>query len=187
MMNLDNFKQEERTIDFSKVNLYAVLYAMPFVALVAVPYYLIWGNNFNKTPSLTFYAWGALIVISGIVIHELIHGLTWSLFAKEGIKSIKFGIIWKALMPYCNCKEPLPVGGYMVGGVMPAVILGFIPAIIALLTGNHSLFSLAIIFILSAGGDFMMLDILRKEPKDNFVLDHPTKVGCYIYLPLNGE
>ena len=42
-----------------------------------------------------------------IVVHELIHGFTWGMFAQSKLKAISFGFIWQYLTPYCTCKEPL--------------------------------------------------------------------------------
>ena len=77
-----------------------------------------------------------IILFAGIILHELIHGLTFLLFCKNGFKSIEFGIMWKYLAPYCHCKEPLPVRPYIIGALMPAIVLGFIPAGIGLITGK---------------------------------------------------
>ncbi len=187
MTNLENFKQEERTIEPSKVNLYAILYALPFMLFFSWIYWAKWGDFQPGKQPLIVYIGAFAVLLIGSAFHELIHGITWSMFTKQGMKSMKFGVLWKALMPYCHCKEPLSVKGYMIGAVMPAVILGFTPSILAIILGNPTLMVFGVIFTLTAGGDFMMLDILRKEPKENLVLDHPSKVGCYIYRPLNGE
>ena len=60
--------------------------------------------------------------------------------------NMKFGVIWKMLTPYCHCKEPLKVGQYILGGVMPAVILGIIPCIIAIIIGHFGLLLFGIFF-----------------------------------------
>ena len=72
--------------------------------------------------SITF-----ILVIVGIVVHELIHGLTWACYAKRGWKSISFGVMWKLLTPYCHCDEPMHISGYMMGAMMPCIILGCHP------------------------------------------------------------
>lgn len=35
-------------------------------------------------------------------------------------------------------------------------------------------------FILAAGGDILILWLLRNVKSSSFVQDHPTRVGCYI-------
>ena len=68
-----------------------------------------------------------------IVVHELIHGITWAIYAKDGFKSIGFGFSLKAFCPYCTCTEPLKKSAYIVGAMMPTVILGFVPCVVSLL------------------------------------------------------
>jgi hypothetical protein len=130
-------------------------------------------------------AYGGIIIIGililGIIVHELIHGITWAKFADNGFKSIKFGVLWKMLTPYCHCKEPLTVRQYTIGAIAPAIILGFLPAIIAILTGNLGLLIFGIFFTMAAGGDFLIVNMISKENKDDLVQDHPSEAGCYIY------
>ena len=195
MTNLDNYKQEELTIHPGKAQLSAIIYFVPFLILFGLPYFLIWRTNLTidhyKSTIVELGQWTTIIIFSsiilGIVLHELIHGLTWSIFAESGLKSIKFGVIWKWLTPYCHCKEPLLVKEYIIGASMPAIILGIIPSIFAIITGNLVLILFGLFFTLAAGGDFMMINILRKEPMNNLVQDHSSKIGCYVYRPINGN
>lgn len=103
----------------------------------------------------------------------------------KGFKSIKFGVISKYLTPYCHCKEPLLVNHYITGAIMPAIILGIIPSVLSIITGYPGLFMFGLFFTFAAGGDFMIIDILKKEPMNNLVQDHPSKIGCYIFRPNN--
>ena len=60
---------------------------------------------------------------------------------------------------------------------MPGIVLGFLPCTLANYLGNLGLFLFGLFFILAAGGDFMMIFKLSKEPKDNLYQDHPDKIG----------
>jgi len=84
------------------------------------------------------------------------------------------------LTPYAHCKEPLPVRAYILGVIMPFIILGFLPGIYAIFTGNLQLLIFSFLFSGGAAGDFMILNLIYKENKDNLVLDHPTEGGCFI-------
>lgn len=119
----------------------------------------------------------------GIVLHELIHGITWAKFAKNKIKSIKYGVMWQSLTPYCHCEEPLLVRHYIIGAFMPGLVLGLIPSLLAVITGSFLLILFGLFFTLAACGDFMMINILRRESMDSLVQDHPKKIGCYIFKP----
>ena len=84
----------------------------------------------KHNPLLTFLS-VFVTLMAGIVVHELIHGLTWAYFAKKGFKSIRFGVFWEMLTPYCHCSEPLTVRQYCIGALMPLVVLGIIPLVLA--------------------------------------------------------
>lgn len=122
---------------------------------------------------------GALIV--GIVVHELIHGLTWAKFAKTGFKSISFGVMWKMLTPYCHCSEPLKISHYSIGALMPLIVLGLVPSIAAICLKSLFWLTMGVIFIAAAAGDIMIVWNLRKEKPENMVLDHPTEAGYLVY------
>jgi hypothetical protein len=190
--SLDKYKQEELTIDPVKANINAILLTIPIGLLIAAPYYLIWKDKYTLQNIKTYIAlnkgWLAYsapiiigVMIIGIVLHELIHGITWSRYAKRGFNSIKFGVLWKMITPYCHCKEPLLIRHYIIGGIMPAVVLGFLPSIIAMITGKLFLLIFGLFFTTAAAGDFMIINTLRKENMNDLVQDHPSKIGCYIF------
>jgi hypothetical protein len=101
--------------------------------------------------------------------------------SKGGFKSIKFGVLWKMLTPYCHCKEALKVRQYIIGAITPAIIMGIIPSVIAILIGNFGLLIFGMFFTMAAGGDLLMINLIRKESSTDLVQDHPSEVGCYIY------
>lgn len=121
----------------------------------------------------------ALIV--GIVVHELIHGVTWAMFAKSGFKSISFGVLWKMLTPYCHCSEPLKVKHYTIGALMPLIVLGIVPSVAAICLKSLFWLTMGVIFIAAAAGDIMVAWKLRKENPENLVLDHPSEAGYLVY------
>ena len=187
---IEDYHKEQLTIDLVKANVFAILLMVPTVFIFGLPYFLIWGLGFNlsdirsltKILSPESIGLGILLVFTiGIVLHELIHGIVWSRFTSNGFKSIRFGVLWKMLTPYCHCKEPLKVKEYIIGALMPAIVLGFIPGIIAIIIGNFGLLIFGIIFTTAAGGDFMIINLLKNEDKDDYVQDHPSEAGCFIY------
>ena len=174
----EKYSREKITVSVLKANLYAVILILPILVLYFFPYYLIWGSfqPIEIDGVLTI-----IMIIAGIVIHELLHGLSWALFAKNKFKSIKFGIIWKFLTPYCHCKDPLTVKHYIIGTITPFIVLGLIPVIFAIFINSTFLLSFGAFFTIAAGGDIYMAYLLRNENKDSIIQDHPSEVGCYIY------
>lgn len=129
----------------------------------------------------TSYLKFMIVLVVGIIVHELIHGLTWGLYAKSKFKSISFGVMWKMLTPYCHCSEPLRVPHYAIGALMPLITLGLIPAVVAICLGSLFWLNMSIIFIAAAAGDIMIVWNLRKENRNNMILDHPTEAGYLVY------
>ncbi|NPE44858.1 MULTISPECIES: DUF3267 domain-containing protein [Sphingobacterium] len=131
--------------------------------------------------SLSSALLGVLVIAIGVAVHELIHGITWSCYTKNGFRSIKFGVLMKMLTPYCHCKEPLRVRQYIIGALMPSIILGIIPIMYAWYSGNIHILLFAIFFTVSAAGDFMIVQLIWREDMRSLVLDHPSEAGCFIY------
>lgn len=194
MLDLKIENKKEMTTSISKANLFGLLLSLPVLLIYFIPYYFL---NFDDTTipnfkesvraiGLEYGSFGLFLIIIaislvGVVLHELIHGFSWGLFAKNGFKSITFGVAWKMLTPYCHCKEPLQVNQYIFGAIMPGIILGFLPAIYALIYGSFSILLFGVFFTIAAAGDILMVYLLRKERMDSLVQDHPSEVGCYIY------
>lgn len=125
-----------------------------------------------------------IAIILLIVIHELIHGLTWGCFAKDHFGSIEFGVIWSMLTPYCTCTEPLKRWQYILGGLMPTLLLG--SGLIAAACLLHSLFWLVLaeFMILSGGGDFLIVCkmLLHKaQGTKACYYDHPYECGLVVF------
>ena len=193
MKDFENYQQQKLTIDLVWANIFAILIIIPVFFVFGLPFYLIWLSEMdisgileygiNRFDNLNgFVIFGAIIF--GFLLHELIHGITWSIFAKNGFKSIKFGILWKMLTPYCHCKEPLKINHYILGAITPAIILGFLPSVLAIIIGNFEMLLFGILFIMAAGGDFLIIKLLWKENRDDIVLDHPSEAGCTVYRKL---
>ena len=183
-MNLENYNQEKKTIDLMKANLVALKYFAFFALIFGLPYYLIWGINLSelKSGNIIFRAFIPLIALFlGIIIHELIHGVFFAKYAERGFKSIKFGILWKTLTPYCHCKEPLKIKEYIVALLAPLIILGILPAIIGLSIGNIALLIFGIFFSGAAAGDIMIYQLIKKENPEDYVQDHPSEAGYFIF------
>jgi hypothetical protein len=170
------------SVSMLTANLLVLISAGPIAAALGWAYSLRWG-----APSLAGGVWTLLdpkvflaTVIPGILAHELIHAIAWALAARRPLGAIRVGIQWRAASPYAHPKEPMLVGPYRVGALMPAVCLGFIPAGLAILLGRPLLMAWSLVFVLAAGGDFVVLWLIRRVPADKLVQDHPTRAGCHV-------
>ena len=163
-------------------NLLVVISAGPIVAALGWAYAYRWrGPSLARAVYTLLDPWVFLAtVIPGILAHELIHAFAWSLAAHRPLSAIRIGIQWRAVSPYAHPKEPMLVGPYRIGALMPAVCLGLIPAGAALLLGRPLLMAWSLVFILAAGGDFVVLWLIRRVPAGRLVQDHPTRAGCQV-------
>lgn len=169
------YRETEATISVAKANIGAILYALPWIILGLAAYIALWSQFVIDFDFLI-----VLLFVACLAIHELLHGLGWGLFCVKGFSSIRFGVIWKMLTPYCHCTEPLSFGPYLFGGMLPFIVLGFIPLVISLVTGNSVLLFLSLVNIVGAGGDLTIMGMLMKHC-DALILDHPTDCGFYAY------
>ena len=179
------------TVDPRKANLLGTVYGL----IAAVPFLLVYflrRNGGGFTPGDVFlrrYLLFFALMIVFVAVHELLHGITWSIFAKEHFNSIEFGVLWRTLNPYCTCGEALTKSQYLMGLIMPCLILGVVPSVIS--WWNHSGWFLAMgmVMTVSAGGDLLIgkMILANKSDPEALYLDHPTEIGLVRFEKDNGR
>ncbi len=175
------YERKDLTFSVVEANVWAIVVTLPLIIPFLLAYRLIWGKNELD------YRWGlvfALLLIVLIVVHELIHGAVFACFAKEGFRSVAFGVIWSMLTPYCTCRESLKRKHYMLAILAPTVVLGIVPAAVALAIGSRWILYLGILMILGGGGDIMCaikLATYRTKGKECLFFDHPYEVGLAVF------
>ena len=196
-MNKDNFVAENYSKEEYKLNVIRARLLCVMVLIIAglifvLPFFLLWHDNLQtfqvnrqlelnrRLMNIGLYT---IIVLTGIIIHELIHGFFAAIFNKNGFKSIKFGVIPSKGMAYCVNAEILQTNKYIIGLVMPLIILGIIPSIISLFIGNFHLLIFGILFIVAASGDMLLLMQIYKGRHDSWVEDmvSGSEIKIFIY------
>ena len=178
------YRRKDLTVGLVKANLFVILLSIPVMIITMALFFLknrdMGDLSFSGTSFLVFF-----VLFAGlIVVHELIHGLTWAIHAEGRFSSIEFGFIKEYFTPYCVCKSPLGKGQYILGAVMPLLILGILPTAAGILFGNGLLFWIGIVMTLSAGGDILIVlqILLYKSPApEKLFVDHPTQAGVVVY------
>ena len=178
------YKRTDLTIGIVKANLVVLLIAIPVVAIGMLLF--AWKNSMAAPPVPQRALLLAVLILVLIVVHELIHGITWSLFTERHFKDIEFGFMKEYLTPYCTCLVPLSMKQYLLGALMPGLLLGLIPTALGILLGSPLLFWTGIVMLLSAGGDLMIVMKLLTFKKQNestevLIYDHPTQAGSVIF------
>lgn len=182
-MEKNRYKKQDLTVGILIANVAAIIIMLPFIAVIA------WVNSEVNPIGSVVFSLSTIIVflilfIILVILHEVIHGLTWGIFAQNHFNSIAFGVIWKALTPYCTCSEPMKKWQYILGGLMPTLILGFGLATISMVFRQPLLFVLSELMVFSGGGDFfIVLKMLLYRSKGNEVLyyDHPYECGVVAF------
>lgn len=178
----EGYVKKDLTVSVFMANVMAIVLMLPIMAGFFWLYYVANGGfsqEFDMISALLFI--GLLLVL--VVVHELIHGITWSFFTKERFHSIEFGVIWSMLTPYCTCKEELKKWQYILGSIMPTFIVGILPTVLAILLHSELLFEIGLLMIFGGGGDMLItLKILFYREKGSSVyMDHPYKCGVVVF------
>lgn len=163
------------TIGLVYANVMAIVLGMPIALLLTAWFFIKHPvSSILLQIDKVFLAFVLLVLL--IVIHELIHGIFWGIFAKNHWKSISFGFILQYLTPYCSCSQPLNKVEYIIGAIMPTILLGIFPSIISIFIGSALTFIIGIVMIFAGGGDLAIIfKLLRfqNRAEDILYLDHP--------------
>ncbi|MHB9293714.1 hypothetical protein Holit_02844 [Hollandina sp. SP2] len=189
-INLDGYKMDKIYFNMLWINIFAIIVLLIFTVLFGGPFYLIWHEKINSNREINIAIQRRrilalqnisvvfVVAIIGGILHELIHGFFYAIFAKHKFKSIKFGIKLKYGVAYCVCTELMKIKHVIIVVIMPAIILGFIPSIFSLFIGSLFLLVFGILFIMAGSGDFLVLLCLLKENKEHYVLDTLGEINC---------
>ncbi len=177
------YRRVELTVSIVKANIFAVVLLIPLLIAGGGLFFLrnhsMSGGLGKMNPLLC-----AALFVAMIVVHELIHGLSCSLFAENHWKDIEFGFMKQYLTPYCTCAVPLGKRAYIFGALMPLVLLGILPMIVGILADNLGLLLLGVILADAAAGDILIVwKILRYRSEAGTIvyIDHPTQAGGVIF------
>lgn len=180
----EGFIRHDLIIDVVRANIGALVVMLPFIIVMGVLYYIVNMNKSISSFSLSSYMMFLGLFLFLIIAHELIHGITWSIFTPNHMKDIEFGVIWSAVTPYCTCGQPLSKKQFIIGAAMPTLILGFGLGIVSIVTGQFMMFLLAEALILGGGGDFLIIIKLLRfkgDRKEQLYYDHPYECGLVVF------
>lgn len=169
------------SISMARANVVVMFIAGPVVVLQFVIFSMMHGTG--KMEVTWNFIFLFAVILLGVIVHELIHGISWVIFGRKPFSSIKFGFQWKTLTPYAHLKEPVEVNAYRIGAFMPGFILGILTYILSILLADGNLFWFSLIHTSAAGGDWLILWLIRSVKIGTLVEDHPTNAGCYVIEP----
>ncbi|HYW10313.1 MAG TPA: DUF3267 domain-containing protein [Longimicrobium sp.] len=171
----------DRSVSMARANVLALLVIPVVAAFVLVPFALLHGTGalggaWNRITAPWMFI---PFVLISIVVHEGLHGVGF-LAAGAPRSSLKFGVQVRTLTPYASCTVPLPVRRYRFAAALPALGLGVLPMLASWVTGSADLAWVAAWMLAFAGGDLLILWLIRDLPPETQVIDHPERAGCRI-------
>lgn len=180
-MQQKGYQIKNMIIHIRQANYLGPLSMLPFMAFIFWVYYHVNGFDLEGI-SLGFAVVAFLSILCLTILHELIHGITWGIFAKNHFHAIDFGIVWSTLSPYCTCFEPLKKWQYLLGTAMPTLVLGGGGAVAAVMTNQLLLFLAAEYMILSGGGDFqLILRSILTDKRESLYCAHPYECAFVVF------
>lgn len=174
--------RSDYSVGMLPANLISVAAAGPVAVLLGMAFAYRWG-----AAPLVAGIYGLLVpirilllLVPGIVAHELIHAAAWALAARRPLSAIEIGVRWRSLAPYAHPRSALPVRAYRIGAVMPMLVLGLLPALAGIAAGWAVVMAFGLFFVVTAGGDLLVLWLIRRVPPDRLLEDHVDRVGCRV-------
>jgi hypothetical protein len=152
-----------------------------FCLAVEIPFHLIWTKD--DVPLVQFHlpAWAKFLsLIAAIFLHEMIHGVIFATYAPRGFKAIRFGFSTSLGSPYCHCEDPVKIKHYRRAGIAPFIVLGLLPLIFGLVTGEPWCKTFGLLLSLGGFGDLFVWFHLLKYNGNLMILDHPEKMGFFV-------
>lgn len=178
-----NPKIIDKTLSPNFVNVVGGAITIGIMVIFIGAYVLIWRRNpldlFTGEQVLPGLLISLVVFMVGIGVHELLHGIGYRLGGVPW-SQIKFGVQWKALMPYAHCKAPMRARGYGLAVALPGLILGVIPTVWGLASGSSAMTLFGTAMLAGAVGDMMILGLLMTLKGNPMVQDHPVKPGFQI-------
>lgn len=173
-----NENKRDLSISMGRANILVIILSIPVIVLQFALFISLHGAQATEP------TWGVVpllvVIVLGIVVHELIHALTWMVIGGRDFSAIKFGFQWKTLTPYAHLKEPMEVNVYRLSVFMPGLLLGILTYVLSLIFADGNLFWFSLIHTSAAGGDFLILWLIHNVKAGSLVEDHPTNAGCYV-------
>lgn len=177
------YRRVDLTVSIVKANLFAVVLLIPLL-IAGLGLFLLNNPHFSLNMGAMNVLLFSIVLFALIVVHELIHGASWALFAEHHWRDIEFGFMKQYLTPYCTCGVPLSKGQYIFGALMPLLLLGILPMIAGVLLGSWGTVLMGIIMADAAAGDILIVwKILRYKSEAGTIvyMDHPTQAGGVIF------
>ena len=130
-------------------------------ALLFLPFAAIWGADVLWQDIRDSMLWVILATFASFYLHEALHALGFMLFGRVSRESIAIKIEWKHLNFRTDCGVPMTAQSYRWSALLPAIVLGVIPAVASLVNGYGGLAMYAMFSLMGAFSDFLQVWVIR--------------------------
>ncbi len=160
-----------------------ILSLLPYVLIHGLPPLPDWSGLADAALSVLFWsAIGLAVYAASAIVHEGLHVLAMLTVARVPISSLRFGARLSEGVLYVHSDRPMSVASYRIVLMLPAILLGILPAAVGTIEGIGWLVLYGYVMILSAVGDFAVLQLIRDLDAAATVRDHHQKVGCQVLV-----
>ena len=193
-VSLENYRQREIKVRGLAVNILGFAILLVLMPLFGFIFYQVWGSLGSlsaldmrlEMPSISQMVYiiyssllGIFIIFAVLLTYEIITGIYWSKYTEVKLK-VTYGA---SCFRFCHCKEVIKIKPYIVGKIIPVIIIGVIPSIAGIIFGYIFVSMFGVLFIANGTDAFLTMYQLRKEGKNSWVRDMDTTIGYIVYSP----
>lgn len=172
----------DTSMSVGRANLIALVW-LPAAALLALGPFILRsgvGPLAGSIPAPSRLPLVLLVLLVSVLLHELVHVAGFLLLAGAPRRAVRLGFNRRTLTPFACCGQPVSARAYRGTALLPALVLGLGPALVAAATGWGALALWSWAMLAVAGGDVAAVWAIRHVPATTLVLDHPARVGCRV-------
>jgi len=179
---LENYETKEVLVKGTWANIFTLLIFIFSTLLFGSIYYLLWGNPFQgiflniQSFDIGFGFIYLVILVGFILLQENMYGMIWSRYT-----DVKINIIFKSITRICYCEKIISIKHYIIGLIIPPVILGIIPSLIGILIENIIILGFGLVMLTSGSLIFYYLYLFGKIDKSKYLKDMDSKIGFIVY------
>jgi len=186
MFDKDKYTASENFWTTKKLNAFSFALLLPLYIIGSAVYLLTqdYANIFATFFKITFLL-EIIILAVGIfamlAVAILVKAIILSVFSEGGIDSIKLKIIKETQKPYCSLTEPVKVREYQFSLAAYIFLMGFVPYIIALITGDFIFIFASFVCVYFTAADIILFLCLCREKSSSYIIDFDGVMLYRIY------
>ncbi len=175
------YRIEDRSVAMSALPLWLFVLMLVLMIVPVLLYMAVHSRTQDWDMAWLTFVYALVLVL----LHEGVHAIAWKWASGLPWSAFSFGIQWKTVTPYCHSNTPMPVKAYRIGALMPLILTGLLPWVIAVIVQDVDLANASALLISGAGGDLFILWSIRDLPASVLLQDHDTQAGCIVLWPPN--